>query len=117
MAPPTDYNLLEHEGVTIVRLELESLVGLIDVTRLEAELAALVDGGVRKLVLDFKHVRYAASAALGMMMSLQKRLAAVGGKLVLSRTEHIDQLLKVAKARHLFQIAPDPKSAVAMLKE
>jgi anti-anti-sigma regulatory factor len=70
---------------------------------------------VRRLVLDFKHVRYAGSATLGMALAISKAIAKAGGGLVLSHTEFISPLLKLTHAEKLFTIEPDSKSAVARL--
>jgi anti-anti-sigma factor len=114
-----DLTVRERDGVTIVRFNLESLLGA-DVEHLTDRIRTLIDGadgagGTRKLVLDFKHVRYAASAALGMIMSLSKTMQRLGGKLALAHTERLGELLKVTNTERLFLIAPDAKTAVEML--
>ena len=114
MAKADDLTIRERDGVTIVRFNNESLLGH-DVEHLRERILALIEGGVRRLVLDFKHVRYAGSAALGMALSLSKSIQRGGGKLVLSHTEFIEPLLKVTHARALFTITPDSKSAVDVL--
>lgn len=116
MAPPTDYTLRESDGVTVVRFDIESLMGALEVSHLSDELDALVENGAHRIVLDFKHVRYAGSAALGMMMSLLKKLNALNGKLVLSHTEHIESLLRVIRAGSVFTIAPDVHTAIELCK-
>ena len=92
MAKIDDLTIRERNGVTIVRFNLESLLGP-DVEHMTDRIRTLIDGGVRKLVLDFKHVRYAGSAALGMAMSLAKAIERVDGKMALSHTEYIEELL------------------------
>jgi anti-anti-sigma factor len=109
-----DMTVRDRDGVTIVRFNLESLLGH-DVEHLTDRIRTLIDGGVRRLVLDFKHVRYAGSAALGMAMALSKMIEGAGGKLALSHTENINELLKLTHAYRLFLIAPDAKAAVEML--
>ena len=115
MANEGDLTVRERDGVTVVRFNNESLLGH-DVEHLTDRIRALIDGGVRRLVLDFKHVRYAGSAALGMALALSKNLERAGGKLALSHTEGIDALLKVTRAAPLFTIAPDSKTAIALLQ-
>lgn len=114
MAKIDDLTIRERNGVTIVRFNLESLLGP-DVEHMTDRIRTLIDGGVRKLVLDFKHVRYAGSAALGMAMSLAKAIERADGKMALSHTQYIEELLKVTHAYRLFMIAPDAKVAVDML--
>lgn len=111
-----DLTVRERDGVTIVRFNTESLLGH-DAGHLADRIRALVEGGARRLVLDFKHVRYAGSATLGMMLSLLKVTERAGGRMALSHTEHLDPLLKVTQAERMFKIAPDAKAAVALLNE
>src|SRR5262245_24187412 len=114
--PPDDYTLRDQDGVTIVRMETQSLLGILDVNRVGAELTALVESGVTKLILDCAEVQYAGSAALGMLLALASELQARGGKLVLLRIEHIEQLFKVTRARGMFEIARDTDSALDFFK-
>lgn len=116
MAKIDDLTVRERDGVTIVRFNLESLLGH-DTDHLTDRIRTMIDGGVRRLVLDFKHVRYAGSAALGMVLSLSKAIEAAGGRMALSHTEYFDPLLKVTHASRLFTITPDSKSAVSLLSE
>jgi len=112
---PDDYTVRELEGgVMVVDLHTESLLGILDVNRVGAELTALIAGGVTKLVLNLERLQFAGSAALGMLMSLSGELQARGGKLVLVHIEHIEPLLKVTRARGMFTVAPDVDSAPAM---
>jgi anti-sigma B factor antagonist len=117
MPPIGDYTIREIDGVTVVRLKFEQLFSVTDVSRVNGELLALVRDGTRKLVIDLKHVEFAGSSLLGLLIQMQKELDRVGGKLVLSHTERIEELLKVSRTRQLFKIAPDPKSAVALFSQ
>ena len=114
--PPDDYIFREDAGVTIVRLETQSLLGILDVNRVGGELTALVAGGVNKLVVDLKHVKYAGSAALGMLLALSSEVQSRGGKLVLCGTQHLDPLLKVTRARGMFEIAEDRHAAMKLFE-
>ena len=109
-----DLTVRERDGVTIVRFNNESLVGH-DVEHIGDRVRALIAGGVRRLVLDFKHVRYAGSATLGMMFSLLKQVDAAGGRMALSHTEHLTPLLQLTRADRMFTIAPDAKAAIELL--
>jgi anti-anti-sigma factor len=112
---PEDYSVRELDGgVTVVDLHTQSLLGILDVNRVGAELTALITGGVTKLVLNLERLQIAGSAALGMLMSLSGELQARGGKLVLVHIEHIEPLLKVTRARTMFTVAPDVDSAAGM---
>jgi anti-sigma B factor antagonist len=118
MASGADYTLIECADVTVVRMEIESLMSAHDVQRVETAITALVSsGGVRKMVLDLRRLRYASSAALGMLMNLRKQIVAGGGHLVLSNTQQLDSLLRMIRANTLFQIIPDTEDAIEALQK
>ena len=106
-----DVLVREVDGVTIVRLRNENLTGTPELTRIGAEVDALVDRGATRLILDFKYVRHVGSAALGLLIRLQKRMDRGGGRMVLSHSEQIAELLRVSHTARLFTLADDPKAA------
>ena len=116
MPPTPDYSLHQHEGVAVLSIELESLLSIIDVNRLSAEITNLVESGMKRMVLDLQKVKFAGSAALGMLLALSSDLRARGGKLVLANTHHIDPLLKVTRSRGVFTIATDTLRAMEQAK-
>ena len=109
-----DYKVRDFEGVTVVRLKHANLTGLLEVNRLGDELKRLISGGVRKLVVDFKHVNHAGSAALGLLLALNKKMKESGGTMVISHTEKLEELLRISKTATLFKCAPDPKAALKL---
>jgi anti-anti-sigma factor len=100
--------------VTVVRLKNANLTGILEVNRIAEELKAMIDGGVKKLVIDFKHVQHCGSAGLGLLIALNKRMQTAGGKMVVSHPENIEELLRVSKTTSLFTIAEDPKVALKL---
>lgn len=109
-----DLVVREVSGVTIVRLKNSNLTGVLEIQHITSELDQLVERGVRKLVFDFKYVRYAGSAALGLLIAMQKKMDAKGGKMILSHSEKIADLLQVSRTASLFTLASDPKAAFGM---
>ena len=109
-----DYKVRDFDGVTVVRLKHPNLTGVLEVTRIGEELKAMVDGGVRKLVIDFKHVQHCGSAALGLLIAINQKMKESKGRLVLSHPENIEELLRISKTASLFKVAADPKVAVTM---
>ena len=109
-----DYRVKDYEGVTVVRLKHANLTGVLEVTRIGDELKALIDGGVKKLVLDFKHVEHCGSAGLGLLIALHRKLQNNGGRLVLSHPESIEELLRISNTSGLFATAPGPRDAAKM---
>jgi anti-anti-sigma factor len=109
-----DYKVRDFEGVTVVRLKNANLTGLLEVTRIGDELKALIDKGIQKLVIDFKHVQHCGSAGLGLLIALHRKMVANKGKMILSHPERIEELLRISKTANYFTTAPDPKAAATM---
>ena len=114
MADAADFTVVQQGDVMILRFDIDNLLGILDVNRVGNALNHLITEGSKKVIFDMQMVRYAGSAALGMLLSIAKDLAAKGGKLVLCRTTHIDALLKVSRMRGVFDVALDPAAATLM---
>ncbi|MEY3457616.1 MAG: hypothetical protein RL215_773 [Planctomycetota bacterium] len=71
-------------GVTVARLLEKKILDEANIEALGQELFALVDkDGRKKVILDFTHVEYLSSAALGKLITMHKKMATAKGKLVL----------------------------------
>jgi anti-anti-sigma factor len=104
----------EVDDVTIARLREAHLTGTAEIQHVAAELDTILARGKRKLVVDFKYVRFIGSAALGMLISVQKKADKAGVKMILSHSENIAELLKVSHTGSLFKLAADPRAAFKM---
>ena len=104
------------DHVTIVRIKAANLTSMVDIGRLTSTLDNIVSEGTLRLIVDFRLVRHIGSAALGTLIALQKHMKDRGGRLVLSHPEHIQELLDVSQTAKLFEIAPDSKAAMKLLK-
>ena len=101
-------------GVTLVELQSDNLLNLLDVNRVSAAIGQVIGKGTKRLVIDLTPVRYAGSAALGMLLQFHQDLLTAGGKLILTGTGKIDGLLKASRTRNVFTISPDARSAVGL---
>lgn len=94
-------------------------VGRIDTNtseELERWVAARLDGGVRKLVVDMTTVDYISSAGLRVLLMTLKRLKGSGGQLVLAGLNtSVRQIFDLAGFSTMFAIEPDADRAVARL--
>jgi anti-anti-sigma factor len=102
--------------VTLVLFRESAIIEAALVERLGAELYRLVDQQhCRKLILDFTKVRFLASGAVGVVIALQKRMAAAKGRLVIcglrQELKRVFQLLKVEK---LFSFCADEAQALGV---
>lgn len=114
--PAEDYTLRQAEDCLIVRIDAGNLLGIADVNRIGGKLDALIKDQPKNLVLDLSKIRYAGSAALGMLLSLTKSLQSNGARLILSGTKHLDTLFRVSRTVAVFDVAPDENAALQMLK-
>lgn len=83
------------------RLSLGSNLSL-----LQAQIASLIDKGLKKLVLDLTEVEHLDSASLGMLIHTSGTLQSLGGELRISGpNEHVAALFRLTgteKLLHLF---------------
>ncbi len=79
------------------------------------ELYSLVEGGERrKLLLDLGSVDFLSSAALGKLVTLDKKTTSRGGALKLANLcPRLAQIFAVTRLDRLFDIEPDEATALA----
>lgn len=95
----TDRHLLDQKTLETIG---EELSGLVD------------DAGRQKLVLDFRNVQDISSLAIGMLVTLNKKIRAAGGKLVLCRMDpELRQVMAITQLDTLFVIRGDEREALA----
>ncbi len=101
--------------VTIVRFRDNKIVEDINIQELGQELFKLVEvDGRRRLLLDFATVDFLSSAALGKLITLDKKMKAHGGVLKLSNIRpEIYEVFAITKLNRLFDIRPDDADALA----
>lgn len=93
-----DRKILDEQNIQIIG---EQLFGLVD-----AE-------GRRKLLLNFGNVEYLSSAALGKLITLNKKLQAVGGRLILANIDpQIHEVFEITKLDKFFNIQKDEQTAL-----
>ena len=105
----------EIEDATVVNFEDRKILEEISISRIGEELAALV---ARKphinLLLSFKNVEHLSSAALGMLITLDKQVQERNGKLRLSDiTPQILEVFKITRLNKLFDIRESLDAALA----
>ena len=115
--PAEDYTLREVDQVLVVQIDVDNLLSVNEVGRIGGKLTTLAKTETRSIVLDLAKVRYAGSAALGLLVSISKALQERGAKLVLIGTTHLETLFKVSRTLVVFEIAPDLTSAISLLKK
>jgi anti-sigma B factor antagonist len=94
----TDKKILDEQNIQIIGEQLFSLVDEL---------------GRRKLVLNFSNVEYLSSAALGKFITLNKKVNAAQGKLVLCNIDpQIYEVFEITKLNKLFNIQKEEQAAL-----
>jgi anti-sigma B factor antagonist len=106
VTPTNTIRSVEHEDhgdVTVVRVNLPMLRDDEETGSVFDALYALVEGtGRRKFVLDVGAIQYFASAALGKLMTLNRKVREADARLVLCRvTPTVERILQVTRLSDL----------------
>ncbi len=101
--------------VTVVRFRDQKIIEDINIQELGHELFRLVEEDNReKLLLNFSAVDFLSSAALGKLITLDKKVKAHGGVLKLSNIRpEIYEVFAITKLNRLFDIKDDEADALA----
>jgi anti-sigma B factor antagonist len=102
-------NIFTHRqdgSVTLVTFTTESLMSATEMDRISAALTAIVEAGGPQFLLDCTKLRYLSSQAIGMLLGIRKKVAAIpGGKLVLRGVgPQLMELLKITNLNRVFTI-------------
>ena len=101
---------------TVVEFQTESLMNQSELERIGQALYRLIDEEERRqIVLDFTRVRCLSSQAIGILLTLNKKLSQLdGGELVLSGVgPKLTEMLKLTRLNRVFNIRPAKTAVVA----
>ncbi|MEM1305332.1 MAG: STAS domain-containing protein, partial [Planctomycetota bacterium] len=109
--------LSQSSGVTVVTFADSKIIDEEEIQELGGELYALVEkDGLKKLVLNFSNVEFLSSAALGKLISFEKKVRNNKAQLVLTNIRpEIYEVFAITKLTKLFQIKDDEADALATL--
>jgi anti-sigma B factor antagonist len=87
--------------VTVVKFRGPRIIDEPNIQKIGEELFRLVDVlDRRNILIDFSNINYLSSAAIGKLLTLNKKLQAVGGKLVLCNLDpNVREVLVIARVR------------------
>jgi anti-sigma B factor antagonist len=102
--------------VTVVNFMDRKILDEQNIQVIGEQLFSLVDeSGRKKLLLNFGNVEYMSSAALGKLITLNKKVQAVGGKLVLCNIDpQIREVFEITRLDKLFVIRGDEQEALQL---
>ena len=101
--------------VTVVRFRDQKIIEDINIEELGQELFRLIEvDHCNKILLNFSSVDFLSSAALGKMITLDKKMKSRGGDLKLSNIRpEIYDVFVITKLNRLFDIKDDEADALA----
>ena len=105
----------ENGGVTIVRFVDRKILDEANIQELGQELFQLIEEENRtSLLLNFTNVEFLSSAALGKLITLDKKVKAHSGRLKLCNIRpEIYEVFAITKLNKLFDIKDDEAAALA----
>ncbi len=108
-------NVEENNGVTIATFVDKKILDETNIQIIGNQLFGLIDEDMRKkIVLDFSNVEYLSSAALGKLITLDKKVKGINGMLRLcSIRPEIYEVFTITKLNKLFKICDDQAAAMA----
>jgi anti-anti-sigma factor len=108
-------DLSEVGEVSVVRFRDRKIIDDINIQELGQELFSLIEqGDRRKLLLNFSSVDFLSSAALGKLITLDKKVKAHSGTMKLSNIRpEIYEVFAITKLNRLFDIRDDEADALA----
>ena len=115
MAVNQRLNISEVGNVTIVHFVDRKILDEANIQELGQELFELVEAQEsRNLLLNFGTVEFLSSAALGKLITLDKKVKSHSGRLKLSNIRpEIYEVFKITKLNKLFDIHEDESGAIA----
>lgn len=107
-------DLSEVGDVTVAKFVDKKILDETNIAEIGNQLFGLVDeDGRKKIVLDFTVVEYLSSAALGKLITMDKKVKAVSGQLKLSNIRpEILEVFKITQLHRIFQIVSTTEDAL-----
>ena len=99
--------------VTVVCLTDRKILVEQNIQVIGEQLLNLVSERRKQLLLNFRNIEYMSSAVLGMLVMLNKKIQAAGGKLVLCSIDpQIREVFEITRLDKLFLIRADEQEAL-----
>lgn len=117
MSNPSRLKITESGPISIVNFADSKIIDDQEIQELGRELYDLVERDSRpKIILNFSHVEFLSSAALGKLIGFEKRAKQHGAELVLTNIRpEIYEVFAITKLTKLFDIKDDEADALAVL--
>jgi anti-sigma B factor antagonist len=118
MPSPQRLEVNESGSITVVRFKDQKIIDPVAIQELGQELFDLVEReDRRKIILNFGNVEFLSSAALGKLITFEKKVKRIGGaELILTNiSPEIYQVFSITNLDKLFKIKDTEADALAVL--
>lgn len=117
MSSPSYLRVRSVEDVTTVRFQDASILDAELIHGIANELDQLIESeNSKKVLLDFTEVTFFSSSALGVLVTLSKKMAQRDGELVIcALAAELVKVFKITNLDKLFKFADDEDQALQML--
>ena len=117
MSSPSKLRIRSVEDVTAVHFQETSILDTQLIRDIAHELDQLIEvENNKKLLLDFTEVKFFSSSALGILVTLSKKMAEIEGELVIcALAAELRKIFKITNLDKLFKFADDEDQALQML--
>lgn len=105
------------KDVTVVQFQESAILDALMIQGISEELNHLVEAQHKqKLLLDFVRVKFLSSSALGILVTLKKKMDAIKGELVIcGMNKELRKVFKITNLDKLFKFADDEPGALELL--
>ncbi len=117
MSSPSKLRIRSVEDVTAVRFQETSILDTQLIRDIAHEWDQLIEAeNNKKLLLDFTEVKFFSSSALGILVTVSKKMAEIEGELVIcALAAELRKIFKITNLDKLFKFADDEDQALQML--
>jgi anti-anti-sigma factor len=117
MASPRRLQVNESASISVVRFKDQKIIDPVAIQELGQELFDLIEKDDRKkIVLNFDNVEFLSSAALGKLITFEKKAKRTGAQMILTNiSPEIYQVFAITNLDKLFKIKDSEADALAVL--
>jgi anti-sigma B factor antagonist len=112
-----DFAIEQDGSATVVVFNGPTLMNLAELERIQRRLEALVDEGMRAVVLDFDKVEFMSSQGIGIILALNKKLKSSRGTgmAICGLTPRLLDLFKITRLEKVLKLMPSRTEAIKSL--
>ncbi len=113
----SNMSVSESGGVTTITLADQKILDEVGIAKLGNDLSKIVAQATPpKMIINFENVTNMSSSALGMLITLHKRIREGGGQLRLCNIQPtISEVFKITRLDEIFQLCRDQSEAIASI--